>query len=163
PGATLPPDFTFELSDQGAKTFTNVKLKTYGNQTITATDTINGSVTGSVIVTVVNLLKAPIIAHPVTPIPITPPIPPAPRSGPGFTTAHNASLAAILAEWQSGNSYSLRIAHIRGTQSGGLNGTNYLNSTTVSDDGAADTLTGGAGLDWFWGLLAEITDLNNGG
>jgi hypothetical protein len=80
-----------------------------------------------------------------------------------FRTAHNASLAAMLAEWQSGNSYGLRIAHLRGTTPGGLNGASFLKSTTVFDDVVADTLTGGAGRDWFWAQFAEITDPNNGG
>lgn len=59
---------------------------------------------------------------------------------------HNAVLASILAEWQSGNSYGTRIAHIEGTQSGGLNGTNDLIfGSTVKGDGAANKLTGGKG------------------
>src|SRR5262249_21444932 len=48
-----------------------------------------------------------------------------------FTTAHNASLAAILAEWQSGNPYSLRIDHLRGLTPGGLNGSNILTASTI--------------------------------
>jgi hypothetical protein len=41
--------------------------------------------------------------------------------------------------------------------------------STVFDDNATDTLTGNAGLDWFFanlgpaGTLDTITDLNNGG
>lgn len=32
----------------------------------------------------------------------------------------------------------------------------------VKNDGTADKLTGGNGLDWFWGLAAEIRDLTSG-
>ena len=49
---------------------------------------------------------------------------------------------------------------------GGLNGTNklVLNTTVLDHSGAPDTLTGGAGLDWFFQFAADtITDRNNGG
>jgi len=46
--------------------------------------------------------------------------------------------------------------------SGGLNAPYYLNSSTVHDDGATDTLTGGPGMDWFWAMLSEITDRASG-
>jgi len=44
--ATLPPDFTFTPSNAGVNTFT-VTLNTNGSQTITATDTVAGKVTGA--------------------------------------------------------------------------------------------------------------------
>jgi photosystem II stability/assembly factor-like uncharacterized protein len=44
--AGLPGDYTFTSSDQGTHTF-NVMLSTGGNQSITATDTLNNGVTGS--------------------------------------------------------------------------------------------------------------------
>jgi hypothetical protein len=57
--------------------------------------------------------------------------------------------------------YDLRRNHLRGTIGGGLNGTVRLNSTTVRDDAAADVLTGGLDLDWFWSYHGDlITDLN---
>ena len=53
---------------------------------------------------------------------------------------------------------------------GGLNGSYFLNATTVHDDGARDSLDGDtSGLDWFFatlgpgGVVDHITDLNNGG
>jgi Ca2+-binding RTX toxin-like protein len=78
--------------------------------------------------------------------------------------ANSAALAAIMAEWGSGDSYSHRVAHLRG-QAGGLNGPYFLKSTTVLEDNAIDTLTGGVDKnDWFWvskGILADIiTDLD---
>jgi hypothetical protein len=44
--AILPGDYIFTSTDQGAQTF-GATLKTGGSQTITATDTVNGAVTGS--------------------------------------------------------------------------------------------------------------------
>jgi hypothetical protein len=85
----------------------------------------------------------------------------------GGTTIHDktkASLDAILAEWSSGASYDDRIDHLRATLPGGLNGTTLLNAGTVLDNHAADVLTGGLGLDWFWAFAGDtVTDLNNGG
>jgi hypothetical protein len=70
----------------------------------------------------------------------------------GTTTFDNnfAALASILAEWQrTDKTYSQRITDLRtGT---GLNGANKLIwGSTVLDDNNADTLVGGAGLDWFF-------------
>src|SRR5262249_32759197 len=62
-----------------------------------------------------------------------------------------ATLAPLLAEWgRTDADYATRVAHLMGTLQGGNNGTLTLNSGTVSDDSAADSLTGGAGLDWFF-------------
>lgn len=44
--ATLPADYTFTAGDAGARTF-NASLKTAGSQSITATDTVASSITGS--------------------------------------------------------------------------------------------------------------------
>src|SRR5439155_23494551 len=47
-GVVLPADYTFTDTDAGARLFTNgATLVTAGNQTITATDTANGSVNGA--------------------------------------------------------------------------------------------------------------------
>ncbi len=51
PQASLPANYTFTAADNGVHTF-NVTLKTAGDQTITATDTARGSVTGQATVTV---------------------------------------------------------------------------------------------------------------
>lgn len=68
----------------------------------------------------------------------------------------DAALCAIMDEWtRTDADYATRIAHLRGTLAGGLNGTYLLNSTTVLDDGSPDTLTGGAGVDWFWVGVAD--------
>jgi len=67
-----------------------------------------------------------------------------------------AALAAILAEWNSSDDYATRIARLTGSMSGGLNGTNYLNSSTVHSNGLADTLQGGAGMDWFFAGMMDV-------
>jgi hypothetical protein len=47
--ATLPANYTFTASDKGVHTFTGLVLRKRGNQKITITDTLNSSITGSVI------------------------------------------------------------------------------------------------------------------
>ncbi len=43
----LPADYTFQSADQGQTSFSTFKLQTPGVQSITATDTINNSITGT--------------------------------------------------------------------------------------------------------------------
>jgi hypothetical protein len=58
----------------------------------------------------------------------------------------------------------VRVSDILGTTSGGLNGSNFLNSTTVFNAHVHDQMTGGSGVDWFFSSSGDtITDLNNGG
>ncbi len=53
PSPTLPGDFTFEASDNGTKTFAGgVTLTIVGEQMVTATDNLTGSITGNQTVTV---------------------------------------------------------------------------------------------------------------
>jgi hypothetical protein len=52
PNATLPANYTYKASDNGVHAFTGLKLKTKGLQTITVTDTVNSSITGSLNITV---------------------------------------------------------------------------------------------------------------
>jgi hypothetical protein len=47
--ATLPRNYTFTAADQGVHKFTGLVLRKRGNQTITIADTLNSSITGSVI------------------------------------------------------------------------------------------------------------------
>jgi hypothetical protein len=51
------------------------------------------------------------------------------------------------------------VDHISGP-SGGLNGNNFLNASTVHDDGAGNVLDGGDGLDWFFANQGGVG--NNG-
>ena len=72
-----------------------------------------------------------------------------------------AALLAIHNEWTSASSYADRVLHLTGT-AGGLNGTTYLTpGTTVYDDEAIDSLTGGLDLDWYVYSLLEPEDLLN--
>jgi alpha-tubulin suppressor-like RCC1 family protein len=44
--ATLPPDYTFAAADAGVRTF-NITLRSYGSQSVTATDKASSSITGT--------------------------------------------------------------------------------------------------------------------
>jgi hypothetical protein len=79
----------------------------------------------------------------------------------GGTTSYNSNptaLAYIMAEWDSGDSYSTRVNKL--SNGGGLNGAYVLNSTTVSDNNATDQLYGGAGLDWYFAHLKGRRNLD---
>jgi hypothetical protein len=53
PGVVLPASYTFTAADQGMHTFSGgCTLITAGNQTLTATDTADPTITGTVTVTV---------------------------------------------------------------------------------------------------------------
>ena len=41
------------------------------------------------------------------------------------------------------------MAHFLGTQAGGANAPFYFTPSTVKEDGASDTLSGGSGRDWY--------------
>ena len=51
--ATLPKNYTFTAADKGVHTFSGLVLRKRGTQKITFTDTLNSSLTGSVIENVV--------------------------------------------------------------------------------------------------------------
>lgn len=79
----------------------------------------------------------------------------------GSTTHDNdpASLQSALATWNSGASYSSRVST--------LSSTIFIPDVSVHDDAAVDTLTGGAGTDWFIfngdpGITKDIIDLKSG-
>jgi len=59
------------------------------------------------------------------------------------------ALIALRNEWVSAASFDLRVTHLLGTVSGGLNGDWKLSSTTVKDDAARDLLIGNIGRDWY--------------
>ncbi len=59
-------------------------------------------------------------------------------------------------EWNSAQPYATRVTNIR-DGSGGYAGP-QLNTSTVFDDGAVDTLLGGGDLDWFLVGLGDLTD-----
>jgi hypothetical protein len=61
------------------------------------------------------------------------------------------SFQALAAEWHSSRTYAERVRNlIDGTGSADrLNGSVFLNSSVLADDGESDWLFGGAGRDWF--------------
>ncbi len=67
--------------------------------------------------------------------------------------ANQRALCSIAHEWQRTDaSYTSRVAHLGGSQPGGLNGTNLLTTgpgRTAFDDYYKDRLTGGLGQDWY--------------
>ncbi len=58
------------------------------------------------------------------------------------TSASIAALDAILAEWSSSDSYSMRLSEI--SSGVGPGGTDALNSSTCQSDGVANTVSDGA-------------------
>lgn len=84
----------------------------------------------------------------------------------GGTTSYDAqtqALQQLMAEWGRADlTYQQRLDHLTGKSKGGRNGSSYLKSSTVRDDGMADVLTGLDGLDWFWGTAAEARDRQSG-
>jgi hypothetical protein len=72
----------------------------------------------------------------------------------GGTTTYDGNVQALLAilrEWgRTDADYTTRVKHLQGRLSGGLSGSYLLTSTTVDDDNSIDSLSGGAGQDWFF-------------
>ena len=52
PAAKLPTNYTFTAADHGVHTFTGLVLRKKGKQTITVTDTLDSSLTASVLIDV---------------------------------------------------------------------------------------------------------------
>jgi Ca2+-binding RTX toxin-like protein len=76
----------------------------------------------------------------------------------GGSTAydHNEqALMAIMQEWGSSDSYTTRIAKLRG----------YLNTGTIQQSSAVDQLFASSGWDWFWNPdgLDQITGIQQSG
>jgi hypothetical protein len=71
--------------------------------------------------------------------------------------SNDAALAAVLAEWQSADSYNTRFNRLEGKQSGGLNDSYRLIwGSTVNDNNDSDTLVSSSvGRDWFFAQLSR--------
>ena len=65
------------------------------------------------------------------------------------------SLRAILEYWAGSDDYTTRVANLTAG-----NGVPRLDASTVTSNAGGDTLTGGPGLDLFYGSLASDTVLN---
>jgi hypothetical protein len=59
------------------------------------------------------------------------------------------AMQAIMAEWNSSDSYQVKINDLLGNTTGGANGSFVLNASTVTNDGAGDTVIGNVGADFF--------------
>ena len=94
----------------------------------------------------------------------------------GGTTAfdnNEAALLAVLAEWNSGESYLQRIANLQSAPAtmngqtvdpnGSYRAGYYLNAATVHDNGLSDHLEGGGDLDWVFASLGDKTDRSHRG
>ena len=70
--------------------------------------------------------------------------------------ANIAALKSILAEWtRTDASYNQKVADLTGGSTGGLNGSYFLNTATVFDDGSTDSLLGASGgLNLYFARLA---------
>jgi hypothetical protein len=76
------------------------------------------------------------------------------------STANDIALEAILAEWQSSDSYTTRISKIKAGLPGGYK---LVWKKMVHDNGQVVTLTGGGGMNWFFeGASDTITDYQSG-
>jgi hypothetical protein len=87
----------------------------------------------------------------------------------GDTTTYDnsagiAALDAILSEWGSSDSYSQKIADLSGMNgTGNRNGSNFLTTSAVTSDTAANILNGGPGTDWFFQSAADtVTNPGSG-
>jgi hypothetical protein len=63
---------------------------------------------------------------------------------------NEAALAAIMAEWSSGDAYATRVGRIDGTIGGGLNGSWDLDAGTISHGAGYDYLFGGIGQNTYF-------------
>jgi uncharacterized delta-60 repeat protein len=83
----------------------------------------------------------------------------------GGITDYDANLAALRAlrtEWvRTDAAYATRIAHLRGQQTGGLNGAYVLTGATIHDDNAIDDLWGEGNNDWFLHQTGTFADRVN--
>jgi uncharacterized delta-60 repeat protein len=74
-----------------------------------------------------------------------------------------AVLRTVGAEWRRTDaSFATRVAHLKGTTGGGLNGSVYLGAATIDNDSANDKLYGEGGADWFLAPSSEIKDYGSG-
>jgi Ca2+-binding RTX toxin-like protein len=63
---------------------------------------------------------------------------------------NEAALAAVMAEWSSGDSYTARVGKIDGNIAGGLNGSWLLNASTITHGSGYDYLFGGIGQNTYF-------------
>ena len=64
--------------------------------------------------------------------------------------SNEAALAAVMAEWSSGDTYATRVGTINGNIGGGLNGSWLLNASTITHGSGYDYLFGGIGQNTYF-------------
>ncbi len=69
--------------------------------------------------------------------------------------ANDAALLALMNEWNSAANYATRAGHITG-KSGGLNGSCFLNATTIRNDIYKDTMIGSSAMDLYFRGFCDI-------
>jgi large repetitive protein len=128
----LPANYTFLPADNGAHVFTGaLTFVTAGNQTLTATDTISGSITGTSNVTTVSAAAA---AHLVV-------------SAPGTATAGVAINTTVTAQDQYGNTATSYLGTVNFTKTdAGSSAAVPANYSFVAGDNGSHTFTSGVTL-----------------
>jgi hypothetical protein len=100
--ATLPPNYTYTSSDNGVHTFSGVILRRIGSNTISAADTLHGSITGTV---TINVTSTPTSGAPGSSLvvlgasssPAAPPASPAPTD---LSAASGAQTSLATGGWR---------------------------------------------------------------
>ena len=145
--ASLPSDYTFTVGDAGAKTFTNAyTLKTVGSQTLSATDTVTGSITGTSGGITVNPAAAATLVV---------------SGNPGSITAGTPASVTVTALDAFGNTATgyTGTVHFTSTDGAAALPANY---TFVSGDNGVHTFTNGVTLKTVGSRTLTATDTVNG-
>jgi len=147
PGATLPATYTFVAGDNGVHTFSGVTLVKAGSQTITATDTVTPSITGT----------SPVIT--VTPASATT----LQVSAPGAATHGMAFSVTVTALDQFGNTATGYTGTVHFTSSDGAVGVILPGDYTFTGgDAGVHTFSSGVTLVTTGGQTVTATDKNTG-
>jgi hypothetical protein len=136
PQAALPADYTFASSDQGVHTF-SVTLATLGQQSITATDTSDSSITGTAYLSVTTAPGFGASAAPLGPLVANNPF-----SGVVATFTDSDANSAASIDWGDGSTSTGTIT------TNGSGGYNVTGSHTFAQTGTVDvavTITDSSG------------------
>jgi hypothetical protein len=129
-GSTVPVNYIFQASDNGAHTFTNgVTLVTSGSQTVTATDTLSSTMTGTSSAITVSALTATTLAV----------------SAPSTVTVDSPFSVTVTAQDQYGNTAPSYRGTVHFTKTDSGTGSFVpANYAFVAGDNGAHTFTNGA-------------------
>src|SRR5581483_830792 len=142
--AVLPANYTFVAGDNGVHTFTNLlTFKTAGSQTVTATDTVTGSITGTSPAVTVTFA-----AGGTTKLQVT---------APATSAAGSAFSVTVTAQDQFGNTVTNYTGTVHFTTSDGQ-GTVPANYTFVAGDNGVHTFANGVTLKTAGSQTVTATD-----